>query len=156
MPTHQYSGLYYSKTEGMAQRKYKRSEIIVPLETYQVRHNLQQSTCIGAISISYRIITVPMLESSWDLLSNARCYVTRYYYKRYGLTSTRFQINPGSSNGRQRRVRRLNPIKRPTKRSMDRARGDECCGLGTNFSLFCRIPAHTTPTHHTPYAHRRK
>lgn len=54
------------------------------------------------------------------------------------LTSIRFQIIPGIWNGKHRRVRRLKPIKRPTKRSMERANGDECCGLGTYFSLFCQ------------------
>lgn len=39
-------------------------------------------------------------------------------------------------------MRRLRPIRRPTNRSMDRASGVECCGLGTYFSLFCRHDPH--------------
>lgn len=128
----------------MAQRTYKRST-----KHYSgckhVQHHLQQSTiclcCIGIVSYLNRSIARNQLGvvEQW--------YLGHYeYHKRNRLTNIRFQISPGSWNGRQRRVLRLNPIKRPTKRSMDRARGDECCGLGTNFSLFCRTPPHIT--HH--------
>lgn len=77
---------------------------------------------------------VTEMEATWGV-TRVRLRKTSQYPQ---LTSMRFQINPGSWNGRQRRVRRLKPMRRPAKRSMDIASGDECCGFGTNFSLFCR------------------